>query len=93
MSSGVYDGKCCPHGSVEEQVTVNIKQTIDFGWIESSRCSLHSQKIVDGIVRGVTRIGILWWCKRTNRSMSEASKQKCESTKRKRKRKTILPHK
>jgi hypothetical protein len=71
--------------SVEEQVTVNIKQTIYFGWIESSGCSLHSQRIVDGIVRGVTRIGIPWWCKRTNRSMSEASKQKCESTKRKRK--------
>jgi len=45
-------------GSVEEKMTVAIKETVDFGWIGSSVCSLHSQKIVDGIVRGVTRIAI-----------------------------------
>ena len=53
-----------PHmGSVEEKITVAIKETVDFGWIGSSGCSLHSQKIVDGIVRGITRIAISWWCK------------------------------
>ena len=35
--------------SVEEKVTVAIKETVDFGWIGSSGCSLHSQRIVDGI--------------------------------------------
>jgi hypothetical protein len=77
-------------GSVEEKITVNIKQTIDFGWIESSGWSLHSQRIVDGIVRAITRISIPWWCKRTNRSMSEASRQRCRASKRKM---TILSHK
>jgi hypothetical protein len=60
-------------GSVEEKMTVAIKEKISFRWIGSSGCSLHSQKIVDGIVRGITRIAILWWCKQTNRSVSEAS--------------------
>jgi len=41
-------------GLVEEKMKVAIKQTIDFGWIWSSGCSLHSQKIVDDIVRGGT---------------------------------------
>ena len=50
--------------SVEEKMTVPMKATVDFGWIGSSGCSLHSQKIVDGFVRGVTRIAIPWWCKR-----------------------------
>jgi hypothetical protein len=75
-------------GSVEEKMTVAIKETADFGWIGSSGCSLHSQEIVDGIVRGVTRIAIQWWCKRTNRSLNEANRQR--ATKRKL---TILPHK
>jgi hypothetical protein len=53
-----------PHmGSVEEKMTVATKETVAFGWIGSSGCSLHSQKIVDGIVRGITRIAIPWWCK------------------------------
>ena len=46
-------------GSVEEKMRVAIKETVDFGWIGTFSCSLHSHKIVDGIVRGVTRIGIL----------------------------------
>jgi hypothetical protein len=50
---------CAHMGSVEEKVTVALKETIDFGWIGSSGCSLHSQEIVDGIVRGITRIGIV----------------------------------
>jgi hypothetical protein len=50
-------------GSVEEKVIVAIKETIDFEWIGSSGCSLHSQEIVDCIVRGITRIAIPWWCK------------------------------
>ena len=49
-------------GSVEEKITGAIKEIVDFRWIGSSGCSLHSQKI-DGIVRGITRIAISWWCK------------------------------
>jgi hypothetical protein len=44
-------------GSVEEKMTVAIKETVDFGWTGSSG-SLHSQKIVDDM-RGITRIAIL----------------------------------
>jgi hypothetical protein len=40
-------------GSVEE-ITLAIKKTIDCGWVESSGCSLHRQKIVDAIVRSTT---------------------------------------
>ena len=54
-------------GSVEENMTVVFKETIDFGWIGSSGCLLHSQEIVDGIVRGVIGIAIAWWCKQTAR--------------------------
>jgi hypothetical protein len=32
-----------------EKITPAIKNTIDFGWIWSSGCSLHHQRIVDGI--------------------------------------------
>ena len=45
-------------GSVEEMMTVAIKEIVDFEWTGSSG-SLQSQKIVDGIVRGITRIAIL----------------------------------
>ena len=31
-------------GSVEEKMTVAIKDTVDFGWIGSSGCLQHSQK-------------------------------------------------
>ena len=44
--------------SVEEKITAAIKNTVDFGWIQSSGCSLHHQEIVDGIARSVTRISI-----------------------------------
>ena len=63
-------GKVAHMGSVEEKMTVAIKDTVDFGWIGSSGSLQHSQKIVDDIVRGITRIAIPWWCKRTNRSMN-----------------------
>ena len=46
--------------SVEEKITAAIKNTVDFGWIQSSGCSLHHQEIVDGIARSVTRISIPW---------------------------------
>ena len=75
-------------GSVEERMTVAIKEILDFEWTGSSGCSLHSQKIVDCIVRGITRIAIRWWWKRTNRSMNEANRQR--ATKRKL---AILSHK
>jgi hypothetical protein len=44
--------------SVEEKITAEIKKTVDFGWIESSSCSLHHQGIADSIVWSVTRIAI-----------------------------------
>jgi len=43
-------------GSVEEKMTVAIKETVDFGWIGSSGCMPHSQKIVDCVMRDTTRI-------------------------------------
>jgi hypothetical protein len=62
--------------SVEEEITAAIKQTVDFGCIQSSGCSLHHQEIVDGIARSVARISIPWWYKKTNRSLMEASRQR-----------------
>ena len=73
--------------SVGEKITAAIKNTVDFGWIQSSGCLLHHQEIVDGIARIITRIFIPWWCKRRNRSMMEESRQR--SRKRKMK---ILSH-
>jgi hypothetical protein len=35
--------------SVEEKITGAIKNTVDFGWIQPSGCSLRHQEIVDGI--------------------------------------------
>jgi hypothetical protein len=58
-------------GSVEEKMTVAIKETIDFEWIRSSGCTLHGHIIVNVVVRGITKTTIPWWCKQTNRSVSE----------------------
>jgi len=41
--------------SVEEKIIAAIKNTVDFGWIQSSGCLLHQQEIVEGIARSVTR--------------------------------------
>ena len=49
--------------SAEERITAAIKNTVDFGWIQSSCRSLHHQEIVDGIAQGVNKISIPWWCK------------------------------
>jgi hypothetical protein len=73
--------------SVGEKSTAAIKNTLDFGWIQSSGCSLHHQEIVDGIARSVTRIFIPWWCKRRNRSMMEENRQRARMRKMK-----ILSH-
>jgi hypothetical protein len=62
--------------SVEEKITAAMKKTVDFGWIQSSCCSLHHQEIVDGIVQSVTRISIPCWCKRRNRSLKGASRKR-----------------
>jgi hypothetical protein len=48
--------------SVEQHITAAIKSTIDFEWIRCTDCSLYHQRIVDGIVTGVTRIYVPWWC-------------------------------
>jgi hypothetical protein len=45
-------------GSVEGKMTVAIMETFDFGWIGSSDCSLHSQRLVGFIVRNITTIAI-----------------------------------
>jgi hypothetical protein len=45
-------------GSVEEMITVTIQEMVDFLCIGSNGCSLHHQKIVDGIVKDVMRIAI-----------------------------------
>jgi hypothetical protein len=74
--------------SVEEKIRATIKNTIDFGWIRSSGCSLHHQEIVDGIARSVARISIPWWCKQKNSSMMEASRQRAAKRKLK-----IMSHK
>jgi hypothetical protein len=75
-------------GSDEDRMTFAIKEIVDFEWIGSSGCSVQSQKIVDVIVRDITRIAIPWWCKRTSRSVNEANRQR--ATKRKL---AILSHK
>jgi hypothetical protein len=62
--------------SVEERITAAVKNTVDFGWIQSSGCLLHHQEIVDGIARSVTKMSIPWWCKRRNRSLMAASRQR-----------------
>ena len=49
---------------------------IDFDWIRSAGCSLHQQRIEDGIVRGVTSISIPWWCKQKNQLMNKTTRQK-----------------
>ncbi|XP_023721687.1 uncharacterized protein LOC111872233 [Cryptotermes secundus] len=67
--------------SVEQHITAAIMKSIDFEWIRCTGCSLHYQRIVDGIVRCLTRIYIPWWCKRANRLMTEAARQR--ATKRK----------
>jgi hypothetical protein len=61
-----------PHTySVEEKIIAAIKNTVVFGWIQSSGCSLHHQEIVDGIAKSITRISIPWWCTRKDRSLRE----------------------
>jgi len=49
--------------SVEEKITAAIKNTIDFGWIQSFVCSLHHKEIGHGIAWSFTRISIPRWCK------------------------------
>ena len=61
--------------SVELYVTDAIKKGVDFDWIRSAGCSLHYQGIEDGIVTGVARISIPWWCKQKNWMMNKASRQ------------------
>jgi hypothetical protein len=46
---------------VEEKITAAIKNTVDFGWIQSSGFSLHHQEIGDGIGQSISRISIPWW--------------------------------
>jgi hypothetical protein len=44
-------------------------------------CSLHHQRIIDVIVRGLVRIYIPWWCRQKNRLMSEAARQRATKIK------------
>jgi hypothetical protein len=43
--------------SLEQRITTAIKNSVDFHWIRSTG-SLHHQRLVGGIVRGITRICI-----------------------------------
>jgi transcription initiation factor IIE alpha subunit len=67
--------------SVEQHITVAIKNSIDFQWIRCIGYSLHHQKIVNSTVTGLTRTYISWWCKQVNRLNSETVRQR--TTKRK----------
>ena len=62
--------------SVELYVTDAIKKGVVFDWIRSAGCSLHCQRNEDGIMRGVIRISVAWWCEEKNRSMNKATRQK-----------------
>jgi hypothetical protein len=73
--------------SLEQRITAAIKNNVDLEWIRCTGCSLHHQRIIDGIVRAVTRMYIPWWCRRRNTLMSAAARQR--ATKRKMK---ILAH-
>jgi hypothetical protein len=59
-SDGVYVAELLHMDSVEENIAVAIKLTIDFGWIGSSSSSLHGETVVDGIVRCITSTAIPW---------------------------------
>jgi hypothetical protein len=52
--------------SVELHVANAIRRSVDFNWIRLTGCSLHYKGLEEGIVTGVTRILIPWWCKQKN---------------------------
>jgi hypothetical protein len=60
--------------SVAQHITAANKNSIDFEWIRCTGCSLHHQQIIDGIMRGLTRIYIPLWCRWRNKLVSEASR-------------------
>jgi len=62
--------------SAKGKTTAAIKNTVDFGRIQSSGCLLQHQEIVDGIAWSFSRLSIPWWCKNRNRSLMEASRQR-----------------
>jgi hypothetical protein len=59
--------------SVEQHITAAIKNSIDSEWIRCTGRSLHHQQIVNGVVIGLTRIYIPWWCKQAYRLKSETA--------------------
>jgi hypothetical protein len=67
--------------SVKQCITVAIKNSVNFDWIRSTGCSLHYQGLVDGIVSGVIKISIPWWCKQRNRLVIEAVRQRATKKK------------
>ena len=72
---------------IPKNMSLPLHDFFDFGWIQSSGCSLHHQDIVDIVARNVTRISFPWWCKRKSRSLMEGNRQ--SATRRKLK---ILSH-
>jgi hypothetical protein len=44
-------------------ISLSLQDFFDFGWTQSSGCSLHQQDIVHDIAWNVTGISVLWWCK------------------------------
>lgn len=63
LSWGTKMSKVAHMGSAEGKITVAIKETVDFERNRLSGCSLHHQKVVDGIVFRITGIAVPWWCK------------------------------
>jgi len=55
--------------SVELHVANAIRTSVDFDWIRLTGCSLHYQGLEEGIVTGITKILIPWWCKWKNQSL------------------------
>jgi hypothetical protein len=62
--------------SVGQHFRAATMNSIDVERIRCSGCSLHHQRIVGSIVRGVMRIYISWQCKQTNWLMGEAARQR-----------------
>ena len=58
--------------------------TVDFGWVQSSGCSLHHQGIVDCIAQSVARISTPSSCRRkkkiTERRQAEGYKEEDENS-------------
>lgn len=60
---------------IMEKLASAMKQEISFEWIKCS-CPLHSNILIEKLLKSVCLIGIPWWCKRQNRINAEQLKEK-----------------